>query len=173
MEAEVALDRDRRAALAELYARHAGRAGRLAYLLTADSDLAQDLAQEAFTRLITRFRRLRNPDAVDVYLRRCVVNLARNHWRRTGRERAYVRREGPVAQQRTAGQPDLEMRDALWQALQRLPYRQRAALVLRFFEDLSERQTAAALRCAVGTVKSLVSRGLQALREEMDDADQD
>jgi DNA-directed RNA polymerase specialized sigma24 family protein len=66
VEAEVTLDRMRTTArLAELYAHRAPRAGRLAYLLTADRELAQDLAQEAFARLITRFRLLRNADAVD------------------------------------------------------------------------------------------------------------
>ena len=60
-------------------------------------------------------------------------------------------------------------RDALRRALDLLPYRQRAALVLRFYEDLSEQQAARALGCAVGTIKSLVSRGLNALREELGD----
>jgi RNA polymerase sigma factor (sigma-70 family) len=96
-----------------------------------------------------------------------VINLARKQWRRSGRERAYVRREGPTIVRRMIEEPDLSERDALWRGLDRLPYRQRAALVLRFFEDLSERQTADSLGCAVGTVKSLVSRGLHTLREEM------
>ena len=59
-------------------------------------------------------------------------------------------------------------RDELWTALNRLPYRQRAAIVLRFYEDLTEQQTARALGCAVGTVKSSVSRGLRQMREELD-----
>jgi RNA polymerase sigma factor (sigma-70 family) len=74
---------------------------------------------------------------------------------------------------RASMQPDVARRDALQRALDRLPYRQRAALVLRFYEDLSERQTAHALGCAVGTVKSLVSRGLRTLREEMRDEESD
>lgn len=168
MDAEVAVERARTTArLAQLYAAHAPRAGRLAYLLTADRELAEDLAQEAFARLITRFRGLRNADAGDAYLRRTVVNLARKHWRRLGRERAYVRREGPAIARRTIEGPDIGERDVLWRGLDRLPYKQRAALVLRFFEDLSERQTADSLGCAAGTVKSLVSRGLHTLREEM------
>jgi RNA polymerase sigma-70 factor (sigma-E family) len=154
------------ARMAQLHAVHAPRAGRLAYLLTGDPDLAQDLAQEGFARLITRFRGLRDPDAVEAYLRRSVINLARKHWRRIGRERAYLRREGPLVTRRVVDEPDLGERDALWRELDRLPYRQRAALVLRF-EDLSERQTAKALGCAQGTVKSLVSRGLEKLRAEI------
>jgi RNA polymerase sigma-70 factor (sigma-E family) len=168
MDVEVAFERDRTTArLARLYATHAPRAGRLAYLLTADPALAEDLAQEAFTRLITRLSALRSPDAVDAYLRRSVLNLARKHWRRLRRERAYLLREGPAIVRGTTAPPDLGQRDVLWRALDRLPYRQRAALVLRFFEDLSERQTARAMGCAVGTVKSQVSRGLHALRREI------
>lgn len=174
MESEVALERARtRARLEQLYAAHAPRAGRLAYLLTADRDLAQDLAQEAFARLITRFRMLRNADAVDAYLRSTVINLARKHWRRLRQERTYVHQQGPTVTRRTIQEPDIAERDTLWRRLDRLPYRQRAALVLRFFEDLSERQTADSLDCAVGTVKSLVSRGLHSLREEMRGDDDD
>ena len=74
---------------------------------------------------------------------------------------------------RTAMQPDIAGQDALQRALNKLPYRQRAALVLRFYEDLTERQTAKALGCAVGTVKSLVFRGLQTLKEEIRDEERD
>ena len=115
----------------------------------------------------------RDPDAVEAYLRRSVVNLCRKHWRRMSRERSFLRREGPVIASRTTALPDVARRDALAGALDRLPYRQRAALVLRFYEDLTERQTARALGCAVGTVKSLVFRGLQALREEIGHDDED
>jgi RNA polymerase sigma-70 factor (sigma-E family) len=168
MEAEVAVEQARtRARLGQLYAAHAPRAGKLAYLLTADPDLAQDVAQERFARLITRLGLLRNADAVEAYVRRSVINLVRKHWGRLGRERAYIRREGPGIARRTIEEPDLGDRDALWRALHRLPYRQRAVLVLRFFEDLSERETASALGCAVGSVKSLASRGVNSLREEM------
>ncbi len=86
VETEVAVERTRaRARRGQLYAAHAPRAGKLAYLLTADPDLAQDLAHEAFARLITRIGLIRNADAVEAYLRRTVINLARKHWRRLGR----------------------------------------------------------------------------------------
>jgi RNA polymerase sigma-70 factor (sigma-E family) len=173
VETEIAIGRDRRDSLAELYAAHAHRAGRLAFVLTRDRDLAEDLAQEAFVRLIARLPRLRNPDAVQAYLRRSVVNLCRKHWRRMARERSFIRREGPSTAAGAATQPDVAGRDALQAALDRLPYRQRAALVLRFYEDLSERQTARALGCAVGTVKSLTFRGLRTLREEIRDEEED
>jgi RNA polymerase sigma-70 factor (sigma-E family) len=171
--AGVAMERPRTAQLSKLYAQHGPRLGRLAYLLTGDPELAKDLTQEAFARLIARIGSLRNPDAVEAYLRRCVVNLARRHWRQVGRERVFVRREGPMIVRETAALPDVPGREALWAALERLPYRQRAALVLRFYADLSERQIAGSIGCAVGTVKSLVSRGLEALREQMGGTDHD
>ena len=151
--------------LGELYAAHAPDAVRLAYLLTGDRALAEDLVHEAFVRLFGRFRDLRNPDAFGSYLRTTVVNLAKSHFRRRRVERAYV--------DRASGEPDVhpevdvEGRESMWRALQRLQPRQRAAIVLRYYEDLSEAQTAEVLGCAVGTVKSLVSRGIDQLREEL------
>jgi RNA polymerase sigma-70 factor (sigma-E family) len=173
VESELAVGRNRTRSLAEIYAVYGPRAGRPAFVLTGDPHLAQDVAQEAFARLITRLPRLRDPDAIEAYLRRSVINLCRKHWRRLGRERSFIRREGMAIAARASMQPDVARRDALQRALDRLPYRQRAALVLRFYEDLSERQTAHALGCAVGTVKSLVSRGLRTLREEMRDEESD
>src|SRR5881397_754394 len=82
-----------KAGLDELYARHAAEAESLAYLLTGDPYLAEDVAQEAFIRLAGRFRHLRNPDAFGAYLRKTVVNLCRAHFRRARVERAYLRRE--------------------------------------------------------------------------------
>ena len=172
MEAEIAIGAEQGRPVAELYAAHAPRAGRLAYVLTRDRDLAEDVAQEAFARLIARLPRLRHPEAVEAYLRRSVINLCRKHWRRMARERSFVRREGPAMAARVTTQPDVGQRDALQGALDRLPYRQRAALVLRFYADLSEEETARTLGCAVGTVKSLVFRGLRTLREEMRDEEQ-
>jgi RNA polymerase sigma-70 factor (sigma-E family) len=150
--------------LGELYARHAPSAVRLAYLLTGDHALAQDLVQDAFVRLYGRFRDLRDPNAFPAYLRATVVNLSRSYFRRRRVERAYVERERSPS---NPGSAPVDARYEMWEALQSLPPRQRAAIVLRFYEDLTEAETADVLRCAVGTVKSLVSRGLQRLREEM------
>jgi RNA polymerase sigma-70 factor (sigma-E family) len=150
--------------LGELYAAHAPDATRLAYLLTGDRALAEDLVHEAFVRLFGRFRDLRNPDAFASYLRTAVVNLARSHFRRRKVERVYLEREGrrPDPVPAEAGG-----RQEMWDALQRLRPRQRAAIVLRYYEDLTEAQAAEILGCAVGTVKSLVSRGIDRLREEL------
>jgi RNA polymerase sigma-70 factor (sigma-E family) len=164
---EAVIHHDNTARLAALYARHAPRAGRLAYLLTGDPDLAEDLAQEAFVRLVARLGSIRDDAVIAAYLRRSIVNLARKHWRKARSERSYLRREGRnLATQATMG-PDLADHDELWRALQQLPHRQRAAIVLRFYEDLSEAETARVLGCAVGTVKSSVSRGLRRLHKEM------
>ena len=147
--------------LGELYRRHAGDAARLAYLVTGDRALAEDLVQEAFVRMYGRFRDLRNPDAFETYLKRTVVNLARSHFRRKKVERKHA---VSLADEPAGDLPDVAVRDELWTALQSLPERQRTAIVLRFYEDLSEARTAELMRCPIGTVKSLVSRGLERLR---------
>lgn len=124
--------------------------------------------QEAFVRMFGRFRDLRNPDAFASYLRKTVVNLVRSHFRRRGVERTYVERESrrPVL---TVELPS--GREEMWEALKTLTPRQRAALVLRYYEDLTEAQTADVLGCAVGTVKSLVSRGLEQLRVDLSEGE--
>jgi RNA polymerase sigma-70 factor (sigma-E family) len=152
--------------LGQLYRLHAADGVRLAYLLTGSRALAEDLVQEAFVRLYGRFRDLRDPGAFEWYLRRTIVNLVRSHFRRLRVERAYVEsrgRERPVP----AEPPDPGTREELWQALQELPERQRTAIVLRYYEDLSEARTAEVMGCPVGTVKSLVSRGTDRLRRIM------
>jgi RNA polymerase sigma-70 factor (sigma-E family) len=161
-------DRTRVGRLSELYLRYADDATRLAYLLTGDRALAEDLAQDAFVRLAGRLAHLRDEGAFEAYLRRTVVNLSRSYYRRRKVERAYLERHPPAPSSAEAPAADVGDRDALWRALAALPQRQRAALVLRFYEDLSERQIAEVLRCPVGTVKSLVSRGLSTLRTGMD-----
>jgi RNA polymerase sigma-70 factor (sigma-E family) len=156
--------------LSELYLRHAADAVRLAYLLTGDSALAEDIVQDAFVRLAGRLVHLRDPDAFHAYLRRTVTNLSKSHFRRKRVERAYLARAHGATgahDDRWSG-PSVEDRDALWRALGRLTTRQRAALVLRFYEDLPEREVADILNCRPGTVKSLVSRGLEDLRNEIE-----
>jgi RNA polymerase sigma-70 factor (sigma-E family) len=148
--------------LADLYERHAPAAGRLAYLLTGDRALAEDLTQEAFVRVVGRFRHLRVPDAFEAYLRRTIVNLHTSQLRRRRLERAYLEREGRSETSTT--NPDVGAREELWQAILALPPRQRAAVVLRYYEDLSERETADALGCSVSAAKSLVARAMQTLR---------
>jgi RNA polymerase sigma-70 factor (sigma-E family) len=159
-----------RGRMAELYQRHYADTLRLAYLVTGERALAEDLVQEAFLRVFARFVDLRDKDAFGPYLRRTVINLANKHFRRRKTESAYLARHGRSPRDVVAD-PDPIGDAALRQALFGLPARQRSAIVLRFYEDLSERQTADILRCRPGTVKSLVSRGLTALRNVIEPED--
>ena len=152
-----------RGRLADAYVRSAPGGIRLAYLLTGDRAVAEDLVQEAFVRFVGRLRFLRDPDAFEPYLRRTIVNLSKNHFRRRAVEREYLAREGPRAED-VSTDPDVVTHDSLRSALLRLPPRQRSALVLRYFEDLPEATIAELLRCRPATVRSLVARGLEALR---------
>jgi RNA polymerase sigma-70 factor (sigma-E family) len=158
------------ASLARLYETHAPAAYRLAYLLTGEPDLAEDLVQDAFVRIIGRFGQLRSPEAFDAYLRRTVVNLSYGVFRRRRVERAFLATEAGHAATAPAGAlPDVEASDELWRQLRRVAPRQRAVLVLRYYEDLSEHQTADMLGCSVRTVKSLTARGLAAMRSQRGD----
>jgi RNA polymerase sigma-70 factor (sigma-E family) len=161
---QLAVERSSDGGLAELYTRYVPSAARLAFLLTGDRSQAEDLAHEAFVRCIGRFGHLRAHEAFDAYLRRAVVNLHTSRLRRRRTERAWLARHGAAEARRTSSMPDVGAREDLWQALRELPARQRAALVLRYYEDLSERDTAATLGCSVAAVKSLVQRGSHALR---------
>jgi RNA polymerase sigma-70 factor (sigma-E family) len=154
--------------LEELYVRHAPAALRLAYFLTGDRELAQDLVQDGFVRVAGRFQHLRVPDAFDAYLRRTIVNLFTSDRRRKRLERLQLLRERAAAarEHRDADPAD---RDRIWRALQTLPPRQRAAVVLRFYEDLSEREAAGLLGCSEGALNQLIVRGMAALRAEIGD----
>jgi RNA polymerase sigma factor (sigma-70 family) len=133
--------------LEDLYVRHAGAAVRLAFLLTGDPELAQDLAQDAFVRVAGRFRHLRQPDAFEPYLRRAVINLCASHYRRSRVARAYVERQRH-APEPLIDPPDIGTRDHLRGVLRELPMRQRAAVVLRYYDDLPEQEVAATLGCS-------------------------
>ena len=147
--------------LEELYERYASEAGRLAYLLTGDRELAEDLVQDAFVRLTGRFVHVRDPGGLHAYLRTTVVNLARSHHRRKAVERRSAERQRE--HEHTVPPFDPGDRDVLRQALLSLPLRQRTAIVLRYYEDLDVATTSAVMGCSTGTVKSLVSRGLDRL----------
>lgn len=155
--------------LADLYARHSPAIGRLAYLLTGDATLAEDLTQEAFVRAFGRFRDLRQPESFEWYLRRTLVNLTRSHFRKQRTVRDHLARH-PVYERIEPMTDRVSERDAMWRALKQLPPKQRTAVVLRFYEDLTDAQVAAAMGCPVGTAKSLIHRGLERLRPEVTEA---
>jgi RNA polymerase sigma-70 factor (sigma-E family) len=138
---------------ADFYEQHYRSMVRLAYVLTRDSSVAEETVQDAFAGLLIRWDRVNHPQA---YVRAAVVNKARTHRRRRDLERD----RRPVSSGAATDPRDVELEDAL----AALPYRQQAALVLHYYEDLSEAQIADALRCRPGTVKSLTSRALAALR---------
>ncbi|HEV2754222.1 MAG TPA: sigma-70 family RNA polymerase sigma factor [Actinomycetota bacterium] len=153
--------------LEALYRSHASGAVRLAYVLTADAAAAQDVAHEAFVRVGGKLAGLRNPDQARAYLFKTTLNLCRSRARRSKAERAATER---LHRPSVDVQPDVGARDEMWGALLRLPLRQRSALFLRYYEDLSEVQAAEALGCSVGAMKSLVNRGLKGLRSQLEGA---
>jgi RNA polymerase sigma factor (sigma-70 family) len=157
---------DRPEGLEALYQRHASGTVRLAYLMTGDAGIAQDVAHEAFVKVGRKLLGLRNPEHARAYLYRTTVNLCRGRFRRLQTERAALQRL-----HRRAGVerlPDVEGRDELWSALIALPARQRAALFFRYYEDLTEAQAAEAVGCSVSALKALVGRGLKELRTQLE-----
>lgn len=150
--------------LSDLYEAHALRALRFAYVLVGNRDLAEDLMQEAFIRAFGRLDNLREQDALPGYLRTTILNLTRTHFRRQRIERLATRRHAVRMGEAHTQLPDVGERDRVWKALQSLPFRQRAALVLRYYQDLSEKDAALALGTSVSGLKALVSRGTRTLR---------
>ncbi len=143
---------------AEFYRDARPRAVRLAGLLTQDARAAEDLAQEAFTRVYPKWSRVDNPQA---YLRASVVNACRSWQARNHTERSKL----PLMTTPNTAELDF---DSLADAVAALPYRQRAVLVLRYHADLSEAEIADALGCRPGTVKSLASRALASLKKDIE-----
>ncbi|TIC86638.1 SigE family RNA polymerase sigma factor [Nocardioides sp. GY 10127] len=142
---------------------------RAAYLMVGEQSLAQDLVQEALTKTYVAWPRLRRTEAAEAYTRRAITTTAISWFRRrswSGERATDVLPEADGAALRDHAD-DVARRDWLWAGLQQLPPRQRVAVVLRYYEDLTEAQTAEAMGCAVGTVKSQVSAGLRRLREHL------
>jgi RNA polymerase sigma-70 factor (sigma-E family) len=152
--------------LGALYEAHAADALRLAYMLTGDRMVAQDLVQDAFVKMAGRLAHLRRQEAFGAYLRVTVVNLARMRGRRLKVEREYLARHSADLRE-PHRDPDVATAQSLRTALDRLPFKQRAAIVLRFFEDVPDETTAQVLGCRQTTVRSLIHRGLSSLRDEL------
>lgn len=138
---------------------------RVAYLLLGDHHLAQDLVQESLAKTYAAWPRLRDVANAEAYTRRVMVTTTIS-WRRrrSFHERPLELLPEPIGADPTSTLAD---HDALWTLLLELPPRQRAAIVLRHYQDLSEAQTAEAMGCSVGTVKSSVSAGLKRLRHRV------
>jgi RNA polymerase sigma-70 factor (sigma-E family) len=136
-----------------LYADEVDAMARLAFLMVGSTDQAEELVHDAFARLYERWDRVDNPGG---YLRTCVVNGCKDRLRHRSVERRH-----PVGDP-ASGHDEV---DELADVLATLPYRQRAAVVLRYYEDRSEADIAELLGVRPGTVKSLLHRGLARLRE--------
>ncbi|MDQ1689598.1 MAG: hypothetical protein QOK42_2573 [Frankiaceae bacterium] len=149
------------AAFRELFAGRARSLRRTAYLLCGDWHRAEDLVQTAFVKLYASWAKVREREALDSYLRTVLVRAYVDETRRPSRrERLF----GDVPDYAVAESGGLGDRMELAAALRQVPPRQRACLVLRFYDDLSVTETAAALGCAEGTVKSQTAKGLGTLR---------
>lgn len=148
---------DRTDGVAELYRQEYAPMVRLAHLITGSNEVAEDIVQESFVKMYRNWDRAAQPGA---YLRMVVVNGCRTWHRRRRLERERMPRPAPEA-------VEPESRELL-DALARLGLRQRTALVLRFYADLSEADVARALGCRPGTAKSLVHRGLRELERTIE-----
>ena len=146
----------------DLYREHHRRVVRLAFMLTGDAGVAEEVAQEAFVRVWRAWERIRDPQAAAAYLRRTVVNLSTSLLRRRTLElRHRLRRV------EDAVEVDVGARIDVLRAVARLPARQRACVALRFYEDLSESQTAEVLGISVGAVKSQTYKALRRLEQNV------
>ncbi|HVQ94069.1 MAG TPA: SigE family RNA polymerase sigma factor [Mycobacteriales bacterium] len=137
---------------------------RTAYLLTGDWGLAEDLLQTALAKSWFAWRRIEGPP--EGYVRRTIVNTYATWWRRKWRaERPTGELPERAAPDQTQG---VDARESMWQALAGLPRQQRAVIVLRYYEDMSEAEIAATLGVSAGTVKSSAARALASLRRNPD-----
>jgi RNA polymerase sigma-70 factor (sigma-E family) len=152
-------------AVTALYAAHYRSLVRLGALLLRDVDAAEEVVQDAFVSMHGAWRRLRDPDKALAYLRQAVVNRSRSALRH--RKVAERHRPRPMPDEPSAEYGALAALEhqAVLDALRRLPARQREALVLRYYLDLSEAEIAATMQVSRGAVKSHTSRGMSALRE--------
>ena len=158
-------DRPAAAEFAAFVVEHSASLHRAAYLMTGDRDRAQDAVQTALTRIYLAWSRRDSWENPGAYAHQVVTRVVLS----SSRRRWWGERPTGDVMERVVAAPrsDLESvedRDLLRRALQALPVKQRSAVVLRFYLDLSEADAAQAMRCPVGTVKSLTARGLASLR---------
>ncbi|MFC6045966.1 SigE family RNA polymerase sigma factor [Nocardioides hankookensis] len=154
---------DTKADFDEFVAARSSRLLRTAYLLTRDHALAEDLLQTALTKAWFAWSRIESDP--EPYVRKIIVNTFSSWWRRKWNgEHAFAEPPEPTQQNSGGEHDDADQRQDLWTAMGRLPRRQRAVVVLRYVEDLTEAETARILGVSVGTVKSQTSKALAKLR---------
>jgi RNA polymerase sigma-70 factor (sigma-E family) len=139
---------------------------RTAYLLTGDQHTAEDLVQTALAKLYLAWDKVHRREVVDAYVRRILVNEHNSLWRRAWKRRE-VSTDAVPDRHTVVDRTDDGQSAALWDFVQTLPRRQRAVIVLRYYEDLSEAEIADTLGISVGTVKSQASRALAAMRSRV------
>ena len=142
---------------------------RTAYLVTGDPQQAQDLLQIALERTYRRWGRVRRSQLPEAYVRRMIVNAATDAWRAARGRQTVVLDETHAPPRPDAAVSDLITRQALFACVRELPVGQRAVLVLRYFDDLTEAETARVLGCSVGTIKSQHARAIARLRQLLPD----
>ncbi|MEO8105799.1 MAG: sigma-70 family RNA polymerase sigma factor [Actinomycetes bacterium] len=152
-----------------LLAAHGAALLRLAFMLTGSADSAQDLMQDTLVKLHRHWTKVARADAPLAYAKRVMVNeytrSAKRRW-----NTALVLVEDPVSFETPSSETfetDLVQRDRLWSLLGQLPRAERAAVVLRYYEDLSDRQAAELLGCRTSTVRANASRALARLRQQL------
>lgn len=146
--------------VAELFDAHYRPLCRLAYVIIGDAALAEEIVMEALVKTFTGFGRIRDLERADAYLRRAVVNMCRSKMRRKAIE---MRVNATVHHRDERRAPDWdperhEISRIVWESVRKLPERQRACVVLFYYQDLPEAEIADALDCSVGTVKSQLSK---------------
>ena len=158
---------DRDAEFSAFVLMHGVSLQRFAFLVCGNRNSAEDLVQTGLLQLLGSWSRVRDPDARNAYVRRTIINHQRSLWRRRASTDVLTDTvpESAVLDPYTAS----DRRQDLNEVLQRLPVRQRAVVILRFYEDMSEAQVAELLGCSIGTVKSQTSRALAKLRTHLDD----
>jgi RNA polymerase sigma-70 factor (sigma-E family) len=141
---------------------------RYAFVLTGDRHQAEDLVQSALASSYRHWRRI-DPGTAERYVRAAVLNSYLSWWRRPSRRREVLTQDITPFSDLQGGGPGsdqgLDLRDDMWRALATLPPRQRAVVVLRYFEDLTEAETAARMNVSLGTVKSQHSKALRSLQD--------
>ena len=158
------LPSDRPARIDALFVHEYSGLARLAFLLTDDRSTAEELAMEAFARALAGWRRIGSMDRPDLYLRRIVVNLCTSNIKRRGIERRANARAAAQRLDMPAASPP---EPSVTRAVSELPVRQRACVVLRYYEDRQETEIAEVLRCSVGTVKSQLSKAREKLERAL------
>ena len=150
--------------LTDLYTAHYRGLVRLAAYLTGDPDGAEEVVQDAYVKVHGAWGGLKDLTKGEAYLRTAVVNLSRSRLRRRQVAARYVIPQVSDAASAETSALAHAQRDAVLKALQALPRRQREAVVLRYYSDLTESQTATAMACSTGSVKSYTSRAMASLR---------